>query len=333
MLGIQQISAVLKRNVIEKKRNTRVTCCECCSHLFIMLLLIYGYALSEVLFFDAETYSTIDITIPPFKSLDDIESINSALDILDGPLPIPSFDAFVGVSRLMNATGSASEDVLELLGQTSLGRRFGSLLQPGALHFAPAGPEATSLVQHLHSSTQLFSSMTHHTHESEDAAIDYIQSHLHEYALALVVLPPPGTLTRSHIQYKIRQNYTTLPNTNEVVNWISIGLDTEYQKYLLSGFLTLQRTIDSWAFNHSEGLRASSSEEGEEEEGGVCAEAVPQYWTLPFPTAAFDQNIFFQAVGFLLGLAMISEWRNVTDSLIHSLIHSLTHSLIHSLTN
>lgn len=118
--------AVLKRNVIEKKRNTRVTCCECCSHLFIILLLIYGYALSEVLLFDAETYSTISITIPPFRSSDDINSINSALDVLDGPLPIPSFDAFVGVNQLFNSSGN--EDILDLLDQTNIGRRFGNML-------------------------------------------------------------------------------------------------------------------------------------------------------------------------------------------------------------
>lgn len=257
MLGAQQVGAILKRNVIEKKRNTRVTCCECCSHLFIILLLMYGYALSEVLFFDAETYSSIDITIPP--------SISDTLDILDGPLPVPSFDAFVGVSRLVNASGSGADDILGLLSETSIGRRFGNLVNPGSLHFAPAGAEATSLIKYLNSTTALFSSMTHHTHDSESAAIDYIQDHLEEYALALIVFPGHDTLSSKHIQYKIRQNYTTLPNTNEVVNWISIGLDTGYQKYLLSGFLTLQRTIDAWAFNYTQQELGSSdsNESGE----------------------------------------------------------------------
>lgn len=244
--------AVLKRNAIEKKRNTRVTCCECCSHLFIILLLIYGYALSEVLYFDAEKYSTISVTIPPFKSADDTSSINEALDILNGPLPIPSFDAFIGVSQLINP--SNSEDILDLLDQTDIGRRFGNLVQEGALHFAPAGPEVASLVEYLNTTTLTFSTMTHHIHDSENAAIDYIQKNLDEYAFALIVLPGSDVITDQYIQYKIRQNYTTLPNTNRVVNWISIGLDTEYQKYLLSGFLTLQKTIDAWAFNYTQGL-------------------------------------------------------------------------------
>lgn len=303
MLGCRQVGAILTRNVIEKKRNTRVTCCECCSHLLIILLLIYGYALSEILYFDAENYSTIDITIPPFKANGDSTQITEALDILNGPLPIPNFDTFVGVSRLVNASGVGNEGILNLLSETNVGRRFNNLLQLGSLHFAPAGPDVSNLIEYLNSTTITFSSMKHHVHSSEKAAINFIQDNLDEYAFALIVLPSlPDAITANHIQYKIRQNYTTLPNTNEVVNWISIGLDTEYQKYLLSGFLTLQMTIDAWAFEYTQVM---AEEEGVAAPSGQCSQ--PQYWTMPFPTAAFDQNIFFRAVGFLLGLAMISE--------------------------
>jgi hypothetical protein len=219
--------------------------------------------------------------------------------------------------------------LFDLLSSSNFGRRFGNLLSSGALHFSPEGPEVTSLIEYLNSTTTSFSSMVHHTHTSEKTAIDYIQNNLEEYALALIVLPEPGIFSSTNIQYKIRQNYTTLPNTNRVVNWISIGLDTEYQMYLLSGFLTLQKTIDMWAFRYSQedtsgfsdstnNVRSSTSSStssssdslGEQPfqsqaEQRVCTH--PEYWSMPYPTAAFDQNIFFQAVGFLLGLAMISE--------------------------
>jgi hypothetical protein len=298
--GLQQVGAILKRNAIEKKRNFRVTCCESFSHLLIILLLMYGFALSDVLYYDEEKYSSIDVTIPPFStssdSSDDQSTFSSALDILNGPLPIPSFDAFVSVSQLVNTTGSDTEEILDLLSATSIGRRFNNLLNVGALHFAPQGPEVTSLIEYLNTTTTTFSSMVHHTHVSEKAAIDYIQDNLDEYAFALIVLPGPDVISESNIQYKIRQNYTTLPNTNQVVNWISIGLDTEYQKYILSGFLTLQVTIDAWAFQYTQ------------QAAGPQQCNPPQYWTMPFPTSAYDQNIFFRAVGFLLGLAMISTY-------------------------
>ena len=299
MLGAKQVVAVLKRNVVEKKRHVRVTCCEYCSHLIIILFLMYGYALSEVLYFDEAKYSSIQINIPPFTSLNDVEGVTSAMDILSGPLPIPSFDTYIGATRALDAAGSGAEDFLEILSQTSIGRRFGNLIQEGSLHFAPAGPATSSLVDYLNRTTLTFSSMIYHIHESEKHAINYIQDNLDEYAFALIVLPGTDVLSDNHIEYKIRQNYTTLPNTNQVVNWIAIGLDTEYQMYHLSGFLTLQKTIDEWAFNYTQSLSDDNIANKAE-----CSH--PQYWTMPFPTAAFDQNIFFRAVGFLLGLAMIS---------------------------
>jgi len=313
MVGFHQVGAILKRNAIEKKRNSRVTFCECCSHLFIVLLLMYGFALSEVLYFDEETYSSIEVTIPPFQtSSSDTSQVASALDILNGPLPIPSFDAFVSVGRLVDASGDSSDEFLDLLASTSIGRRFNNLLQEGALHFAPEGPEVTSLIEYLNSTTLTFATMTYHTHSSEKAAIDYIQDNLEEYAFALIVLPDSDVISESNIQYKIRQNYTTLPNTNEVVNWISIGLDTEYQKYLLSGFLTLQMTIDAWAFEYSQ--------DGEDASPLPATCSTPQYWTMPFPTAAYDQNIFFRAVGFLLGLAMIMATMYPVSKLIKAVV-------------
>jgi hypothetical protein len=214
MLGSQQVVAVLKRNVIEKRRNSRVTCCEFCSHLIIILLLMYGYALSEVFHFDAEKYSNIELHIPP-------RGIGDAVDMLNGPLPIPSFDAFIGASRILDSVGGDSDGVLGIFAQTGIGRRFGNLVRTGALHFAPDGPEVVSLVDYLNRTTITFSTMVHHVHKSEKHAINYIQNNLDEYALALIVLPGPDVLTENRIEYKIRQNYTTLPNTNQVVNWIS----------------------------------------------------------------------------------------------------------------
>jgi hypothetical protein len=32
------------------------------------------------------------------------------------------------------------------------------------------------------------------------------------------------------VRYKMRMNYTTVPDTNWVVKWIARGLDTKYQR-------------------------------------------------------------------------------------------------------
>lgn len=63
-------------------------------------------------------------------------------------------------------------------------------------------------------------------------------------------------------------------------------------------------------FNRALPAAASSGEEGERsgeqpgEQSGGFACVPPDVIGVPFPTAAYDQNLFYKAVGYLLGLAM-----------------------------
>jgi hypothetical protein len=298
--GFTQLVSIVKKNYIEKKRNLRNSCCEYFSHLIILLLLVFGYGLSDITHYDAETYASISVTIPPDFLVGNrlqFSGLSSTLnDFLAGPIPVPPFDLFVTTSRAISrAVGG--DRLASLATSSSFGQTYGNLLTLGTLHFAPASPEVDSLIEYLNTSTATFQSLTIYQHETEGKAIRYIQNHLEEYTWALIVV---HAIDPSIINYEIRLNYTTLPNTNEVVNWITIGLDTTYQRYYLSGFLSLQAVIDDWAFEQVNAMKNSTEATG----GGTCRK--PNPISMPFPTAAFDQNIFFLAVGFLLGLAMTS---------------------------
>lgn len=318
MLGAHQLKASLTKNYIEKKRNTRATCCEYFSHFIILLLLVYGYFLSDVLDYEDETYASIQLSIPlgarsteasEISSQGDSSILTEVLELLEGPLPIPNFDSFILASRGVSRALEETDELSDILSRTEFGRRYGNLLTLGDLHFAPAGEEVDSLVNYLKNETLTFSSLTYHIHRSESAAVKYILNNLDEYALALIVL---HQVTPEKINYEIRQNYTTLPNTNEVVNWITTGLDTKYQTYYLSGFLSLQDVIDRWAFSY---INAT-----EETSGRAQCEYPGVIYTMPFPTAAYDQNLFFTAVGFLLGLAMTMATMYPVSRLVKSVV-------------
>lgn len=82
-----------------------------------------------------------------------------------------------------------------------------------------------------------------------------------------------------------------------------------FRSYYLSGFLTLQTTLDRFMFNRALPAASSSEEQerseersGEQSGGFTCVP--PEVVGVPFPTAAYDQNLFYKAVGYLLGLAM-----------------------------
>jgi hypothetical protein len=109
----------------------------------------------------------------------------------------------------------------------------------------------TRLGRHSPRSTYpTFSSLTSRVHPNDESAIDYINDHLNERAFAVINLGA-DTFDPTDIDFTIRMNYTTLPNTNWVSRYISLGLNRRYQRYYLSGFMTIQRTLADFAFELS----------------------------------------------------------------------------------
>lgn len=118
------------------------------------------------------------------------------------------------------------------------------------------------------------------------------------------------------MNYVIRQNYTTLPNTNLIRFRNGLGLNTAYQKYLTSGFLSLQQAVDDWAFEYTDSLYDPESN------ADVPAECTgpPRAVLTPYPTAAYDSNEFYRQVGFLLGLAMVMATMYPLSRLVKSMV-------------
>ena len=94
-----------------------------------------------------------------------------------------------------------------------------------------------SFVAYLQATYVEFSNLGYQIHQSERSAVNYILENTNKPTLALIVL---REITPIKVNYVIRQNYTALPNTNVVFNEDVIGLNTNYQQYFTSGFLTLQ---------------------------------------------------------------------------------------------
>lgn len=207
---------------------------------------------------------------------------------LDGPLPAPTLDQYLLLNRLLSSGLVPSRN---LITSTSFGGKFANLLYKGSLHFAPAGVEVDDLISYMQSTYTSFQTLDVYTHPSESEAVDYILTNVDNPAFALIVL---RDVTPQKVNYVIRQNYTVLPNTNELINYVAVGLDTTYQEYLLSGYLTIQKAVDEWAFQYT-GSTDSLREE--------CS-SPPSPLFIPFPTPKYEVNPFYDSVGFLLGLAI-----------------------------
>lgn len=221
-----QLQASLSKNFIEKRRAAKVTCCEFFSHFIILLLLVYGHKLAEITYNPEEQYTSIKLVIPPVTETD-------FLNLVKGPIPTLTLDTYVGLSNLINPSGSQS-DTFE---RYSFISDYDNLLYLGTIHFAPDNIDTKALIQYLNDTYVSFQTLTYIIHKSESKAVSYILNHLEERTLALIVLK---SISIDRISYKLRFNYTTLPNTNTIVNDVSLGLDTTYQKYFFSGFLTFK---------------------------------------------------------------------------------------------
>lgn len=147
--------------------------------------------------------------------------------------------------------------------------------------------------------------LTIRTHPNEEEAMQYVMDNLGERTWAVIDLSQLETddSTSKGGSFKIRMNSTTLPNTALVENYVAMGLSTRYQRYYLSGYLTLQRTINDFIMWHS-----------------GCEEQIDPFWSMPMPTAAYEQNVFFLHVGYLLGLALVMAFLYPTSRLIQGLV-------------
>lgn len=292
MGGVEQLLTSLDKNFIEKRRNLKSTCCEYLSHMVIIAIIIMGFSFSDIYYFDEATYDTVEIAIPPLESVDSLNTF------LSGPLPVPPLNTYLGLGQIIAPLYEENKELKKIIDGSEYGQQFSNLLYTGDLHLAPDSPEVRDLYSYLLSTSPTLNSSNTFIHKSESRAIKYILNHLESRAFALIVV---HEVSLAKVNYEIRQNYTTLPNTNRVVNWISLGLDTEYQRYYLSGFLSVKQSVDVWAFEYVQQLHPP------DENNNTHTCTAPSTLTMPFPTPAFDQNIFYKAVGFLLGLAMTSK--------------------------
>ena len=134
-IGTLQLQSCLQRIYIEKKRNIRITCCECFSHLILIVILVLGYQQSIILYYDSYIYSEIKITIPPITGINNLNNqlstssaFNTGNQIYDlyqqyiqGPLLIPTLDQYLIVSNLISDNYENLGSVGNIISQTSIG--------------------------------------------------------------------------------------------------------------------------------------------------------------------------------------------------------------------
>jgi hypothetical protein len=188
---------------------------------------------------------------------------NLLRDTLRKPVPVPSLEAFIGVSYAVESvlddeTRALLESVRDL---KQYAQQFGNILdaKDRQMHFAPNSSEMREFVRFVELRSPRFAALAKVFHDSEIDAEHRITEHASastssERIWGLVVgekLPSSSHHRRHHdenaqleVQYSIRLNHTTLPES--LYNDVQKGLPTTYQRYFTSGFLSLQSEMNAF---------------------------------------------------------------------------------------
>ncbi|CAM6001577.1 unnamed protein product [Sphagnum balticum] len=232
------------------------------------------------------------------KCMDTGTQVSNALKTFSqyrGPLPIPTFDGFVALHKLIQkvlVNNGQYEEAIRI--QQHFGNMLGNLLSLGRITFAPNSSEVAGLVNHLTSETEFFREVYGGTFASEEEAVKsaLFDTEFDSPIWAVVVVNQMDPLN-GKVDYKIRMNFTTVPHTWSTIHKHRIGLLTYYKHYYTSGFLSLQDAINSYVFK-----LAPKSEETDD----VLDKRL--MWGAAFPVPAHSRNKFYKAVGPMLGLMM-----------------------------
>ena len=345
-MTLKKMLAIVKYTLIQKRRNVVVTLCEYLSHLIILLFLIYGYLVSKVEVFPATIYSTINIAIPPpwlkeynntviinnstinnssslndYLYIDPIELTTSLIEDLNGPVMIPSLQLFLIANQLISNNSRNVNNYQKSFGTSETFTKLQNLLYKGVFHFTPNNELTHDLISYINNTASLFSTYEYYIHENEGAAINFIIKTNLDNDLQNFCLIVLREVTLEKVNYVIRMNYTVLPATDYLVDSFSLGLNKEYQKYITSGYLSIQNTVDNWVFNYTRSLANNRSKYSVDSDPH-CMTPITSSSSVytPFPTYEYSANPFYIQVGFLIGLALTMTILYPVSRLVKTLV-------------
>lgn len=102
------------------------------------------------------------------------------------------------------------------------------------------------MVQWMSQNYEKFNKVFYKIFKDEKEMIDYATNQAFEDGRSVWALVNFNTLFDTDVDFTIRTNYTAVPTTKRVMYWRVRGIVSEYQKYIYSGFLTIQRSVEEY---------------------------------------------------------------------------------------
>jgi hypothetical protein len=342
-LGRRQLLALLRKNLLLKRRAWLQTLCELVAPLLLTSLIVIGFNLSissttstppTVFVNRTIDLETIFATTNSNSSSSPVSTNQLMWTLLNysGPMPVPSFDTFVSTSHALHAQ-LLRENRLARINRFSLtDSRFHILANLGLLSFAPDTPRVRALVSIFNRTHRTFASTFDKVYPDEQSAVDFAlrdftqdegfdsRDPYRRRSWAVLVF---NTLDyeRGVIDYTIRQNYSVIPSTTQKTKRFLRGYDNTFQKYMLSGYLTLQLSVEDAMVQaiNDEGLFARNFSRVSSSLSPVRS-AFGSLVTAAMPVQFTETNPFYGTSGPFVGLVLCMALLYPASRLIKSLV-------------
>jgi len=269
---------------------------------------------------DIEDYEVIADSFKDFR-----KQLNR---FLNSPMPIPTIKQYLTLSQNLSSAFNPN-DLDEIYQSSEYLRKWGNLLTLGTMHLSPKGQITTDFVKYLQQTHDVYNitsniiledrpnatSVLIRIHDDVNSATEFVMNNLDERTFAVIDFDEG----ENDFKYTVRMNSTSLPNTNEITRWVSIGLNENFHRYYLSGHITIQRTVNEFAISrrHSSLFGSGLSQE---EQCSLPSTTAWDVFTLPMPTPAYKQNPFFTTIGYLLGLTIAMAFLYPVSRLIKAIV-------------
>lgn len=252
------------------------------------------------------------------EELRDANIIRRNLDTaLASPLPIPSLNHYVQMHKIFKEgfENTVSGNINDLTDTVEFSAQWGNLLTLGNIHIVSNEDDKDIAQDFIDYVTRIYTDVLNDLNltawDKEQDALEHIES-LYDIETTWAMIDfSNGNVTDStneannDIHYTIRMNSTVVPWTRFQITANAVGYDRVYQMYYSSGYLTLQKTVNDFFLSRNDDC------------------VVPgefDVWTTPMPTAAFSQNEFFLAVGYLLAMSLAMAFLFPVSRLIKSVV-------------
>lgn len=123
-----------------------------------------------------------------------------------------------------------------------------------------------------------------------------------------------------NVTFTIRMTSASIPKTSERSHFFNPIFNTKYQMYYLSGFLTLQKTLEEFSFSQASSVLSAAMNSSSSDFTSCHLPNSLRWWSMPMPTPQYNINLFMASYDHLMALVITMGFLYPMSRLVKSIV-------------